>query len=138
MASYTVNQATGAIASTNTWKNMPVTHEASFADLRMSPSGKILTVIGDGLEFFHFNGAAPMTPFKHLLPTVFFQQAGWDNNNHIYALTSVENTSGDGGIYDGGIYAYTVTPTSIDAVPGSPSKVANLNGWDRMFVVPKL
>jgi hypothetical protein len=132
MASYTINEATGGIVSTNTWKDMPVTHEASFAGLRMSPSGKVLVVVGDGLELFHFNGAAPMTPFKYLLPDAgFFVEAGWDNNNHLYAFSVPQSGPS-------GVYAFTVTPTSISPVPGSPFKLTGADGWDRLIVVPKL
>jgi hypothetical protein len=95
----------------------------------MSPSGKLIALAGyPGLEFFHFNGAAPVTPYsKLLLPAVDIDQLAWDNDNHLYALSY---SSGE-------LYVYTVTPTSIKEVSGSPYKVENAYGSSGLIVVPK-
>jgi hypothetical protein len=92
--------------------------------LNMSPSGQLLAVGGNapdggtempGLEIFHFNGANPITPYSGVLTTAPIDQIHWDNNNHVYALS---NSTGK-------LYAYTVTPTSITTVPGSPFTIAS-------------
>jgi hypothetical protein len=61
------------------------------------------------------------------LPTTDVDQLGWDNDNHLYALGySAEE-----------LYVYTVTPTSITEVAGSPYKVQNAYGIKGLIVVPK-
>jgi hypothetical protein len=139
LASYTINDTTGSITSSNTWEKMPYpafpplnlqnNFDVSITGLRMSPSGKLLAVAGHpGLQLFHFNGASPITTFSGLLlPAVNVDQLGWDNNNHLYALSySAEE-----------LYVYTVTPTSISEVAGSPFHVANAYGIKGLTVVPK-
>jgi hypothetical protein len=95
----------------------------------MSPSGKLLAVAGHpGLQLFHFNGASPITTFSGLLlPAVNIDQLGWDNNNHLYALSYSAEA----------LYVYTVTPTKISEVAGSPFHVANAYGIKGLTVVPK-
>jgi hypothetical protein len=92
--------------------------------LEMSPSGKLLVVIGSsGMQIFHFNGAAPITAYSGvLLPNVSIGQVAWDNDNHLYVLGAGE------------LYVLTVTPTSISEVAGSPYTIPGLTG---MIVVPK-
>jgi len=133
LASYTINSATGAIESTNTWADMPKlwgnAGVNSAFTLNMSPSGKLLAVGSyPGLKIFHFNGAAPIRSYSELLlPEVDIDQLAWDNNNHLYALS-----------YSAGeLYVYTVTPTSISKVSGSPYKVENAYGVRGLIVVPK-
>ena len=87
----------------------------------MSQSGKLLAV-GPGLQVFHFNGAEPITKFTGLLPTAPITHIHWDNNNHLYALSSNK------------LYVYTVTPTSVEEVPGSPYTLPNSNALN---VVPR-
>jgi hypothetical protein len=54
-------------------------------------------------------------------------QLAWDNSNHLYALS-----------YESGeLYVYTVTPTSISEVAGSPYKVQGAYGVKGLIVVPK-
>jgi hypothetical protein len=134
LASYTINSTTGAIESTNTWSDMPkLWGDAgvnSAFTLNMSPSGKLLAVGSyPGLKIFHFNGAAPITSYSALLlPEVDIDQLAWDNSNHLYALSySAEE-----------LYVYTVTPTSISEVSGSPYKVKSAYGLKGLIVVPKL
>jgi 6-phosphogluconolactonase (cycloisomerase 2 family) len=127
LASYTINDTTGAIVSTNTWADMPTPQLSAAAFLEMSPSGKLLVVGGDegGIQIFHFNGAAPITPYSGvLLPNIQANQLTWDNNNHLYVLSYLS----------GEIYVFTVTPTSISEVSASPYKIPGLTG---MIVVPK-
>jgi hypothetical protein len=127
LASYTINDTTGAIVSTNTWADMPTPQLSAAAFLEMSPSGKLLVVGGDegGIQIFHFNGAAPITPYSGvLLPNIQANQLTWDNNNHLYVLSYLS----------GEICVFTVTPTSISEVSASPYKIPGLTG---MIVVPK-
>ncbi|MGA2534981.1 MAG: hypothetical protein ABSF53_03125 [Terracidiphilus sp.] len=133
LASYTINEATGGISSTNTWKDMP-SPQVYGSVMEMSPSGKLLALAGgqysdvDGLQIFHFNGAAPITKYSALLlPAVEVDKLAWDNNNHLYALSYESNQ----------LYVYTVTPTSISAAAGSPYSVQNSYGSNGLIVVPK-
>ena len=109
---------------------MPAPALTNIGTMNMSPSGKLLAVAGyPGLQIFHFNGAAPITNYSSLLlPTANIDQLGWDNSNHLYALSYAT----------GKLYVYTVTPTSISAVAGSPYTVANAYGIKGLIVVPKL
>jgi hypothetical protein len=122
LASYTVDTR-GNLVSTNTWENMP-TPSIGVSTMNMSPSGKLLAVGGAGLLVYHFNGAAPITPYSAVLTKSPIDEIHWDNANHLYALS---NSAGK-------LYVFTVTPTSITPVSGSPYSVANPNG---LFVVPK-
>ena len=128
LASYTINNATGGIVSTNTWENMPIPALTNITDMNMSPSGKLLALAGNGLQIFHFNGAAPITEYSSvLLPSITVDQLGWDNNNHLYALSYSAQK----------LYVYMVTPTSITAVAGSPYTVSGAYGRNGLIVVPK-
>ncbi|MGA2534907.1 MAG: hypothetical protein ABSF53_02745 [Terracidiphilus sp.] len=128
MASYTIS-TNGSIVSTNTWENMPVPIITNPSTMSMSISGKLVALGGHpGLQLFHFNGADPITPFGGLLlPSVDVDKIAWDNNNHLYVLSySAER-----------LYVYTVTPTSVSQVAGSPFVVDKAYGSLGMVVVPK-
>lgn len=122
LASFTAD-AKGNLTSTNTSANMP-TPKVNPSSMNMSPSGKLLAVAGSGLQVFHFNGAAPITPYSSILTTALIDRIRWDNSNHLYALSESTNK----------LYVYTVTPTSITQVAGSPYTVNNPNA---LIVVPK-
>jgi hypothetical protein len=128
LASYTINDATGAISSTNTWEKMPTPEITTISNMSMSTSGKLLAVAGTGLQIFHFNGAAPITKYSAvLLSAVKIDQLAWDNDNHLFALS-----------YETGkLYVYTVTPTSIGEASGSPYSVQNPYGLKGLIVVPR-
>jgi hypothetical protein len=51
----------------------------------------------------------------------------WDNSSHLYAL-SYESQK---------IYVFTVTPTNINEVSGSPYAVGGAYGITGLIVVPK-
>ena len=128
LASYTVNPSTGALTSTNTWKELPAPINKGANSMVMSPSGKILALYGQqGLQFFHFNGASPITDFAGLQTTVEIDQMAWDDNNHVYALSDAyaEYSRPFG---QAELFVFTVTPTSIEEVPGSPFPIAGANG----------
>ena len=124
----------GGLSSTNTPKNMP-TPQVAPAVLNMSPSGQFLAVGGGtfptgngtqppGLQVFHFNGANPITSFSKVLTTAPIDAIRWDNNNHLYALSNSTKK----------LYAYTVTSSSVTAVPGSPYTIAAVP--NALVVVP--
>jgi hypothetical protein len=93
--------------------------------LNMSPSGQFLAVGGGGgLQVFHFNGANPITSFSKVLTTAPIDAIRWDKNNHLYALSNSTKK----------LYAYTVTSSSITAVPGSPYTIASTP--NALVVVP--
>jgi hypothetical protein len=123
LASFT-EDTQGNIVSSNTSENMP-SPEVTPSIMNMSPSGKLLALGGNGLQVFHFNGANPITPYSSVLTTAPINQIHWDNSNHLYALSDSTNK----------LYVYTITPTSISAVPGSPfTTIANPTA---LVVVPK-
>ena len=139
LASYMVD-GEGNITSTNTWEDMPyVTSDCGTnypGVMNMSPSGKLLAVINYdyesgyrgpwGLSIFHFNGAAPVTPFGAALnPSESFFSMSWDNNNHLYALSDLA------------LHVYSITPTAITEAPGSPYSIDNAKWWGGLVVVAK-
>jgi hypothetical protein len=69
---------------------------------------------GPGLQVFHFNGANPITAYSGILTAAPIDAIQWDSNNHLYALSNSTKK----------LYAYTVTSSSITAVPGSPYTIA--------------
>ena len=135
LESYTVDSA-GNLSTTNTQDQMPIPAVGPTV-MNLSPSGSFLAVGGNvsccsqevallgtnGLQVFHFNGADPITPYSKTLTTAPIDEIHWDNSNHLYALSSST----------GKLYVYTVTSTSITAVPGSPYNVAAPNA---LVVVP--
>jgi WD40 repeat protein len=107
----------GNLSTTSTHSNMPAVAVGYVNDLRMSPSGKLLAVAGQGgLQVFHYSGGSPITHDTGLLTTENITEMYWDNANHLYAIAS-----GSGGY----IHVYTVTPTSASEAPGSPYPIAN-------------
>jgi hypothetical protein len=113
LATYTADNA-GNLSTTSTYNNMPTTNVGLVFDLKMSPSGKLLAVAGlNGLQLFHFNGSNPITHYTGLIIASDIEQCYWDNSNHLYALSSGGNK----------LYVFTVTPTSVSQVPGSPYTV---------------
>jgi hypothetical protein len=124
IATYTA-AADGKISTTSTYHNMPSAETVAYQGyptnglMRMSPSGKLLAVVGSGLEIFHFNGANPITKYKTLLANKPITQVYWDNNNHLYAIEWNGTSS------TGKLYVYTVSPTSATEAPGSPYTISS-------------
>jgi hypothetical protein len=128
LASYKI-ESNGNLISTNTWKNV-VTPTVCPTSLYMSPAGNLLTVAGNevdcgfephgstGLQLFHFNGANPITSYGKPITTASIDQVSWDSNNHLYALSKSTNK----------LYVYTVTPTKVTQVSGSPYTIPGLSG----------
>lgn len=93
LASYSIDNSTGAISSTDSYENMP---QVSVVPRSMSISwtGKLLAVGGEpGLQLFHFNGAAPASCYeKLLLPNIQIDQLAWDTSN-LYTLLVMNPSS---------------------------------------------
>lgn len=123
VASYTIDNSTGSIKSTNTSKNMPTTSHSY--PVAMSPAGNLLAAGGqgetNGVAVFHFNGAAPATYYTTILPGVEVDEVAWDKSNHLYALSYASDK----------LYVYTVTTTAVTPVAGSPYSVpgAAIGAW---------
>ncbi|MGB6676884.1 MAG: hypothetical protein WBE44_09360 [Terriglobales bacterium] len=110
LAAYTVD-GSGNLTTKSTYSNMPTSSVNSVLDIDMAPSGKLLAVGGTaGLQVFHFNGSNPITHYTGLLTTDEICQFFWDNDNHLYAISSKS----------GKLFVFTVTPTSVSQAPGSP------------------
>jgi hypothetical protein len=115
LATYTSNGA-GSLSTKSTFWNMPTTAVKYVADIRMSPSGKLLAVGGTaGLQIFHFNGANPITRYTGLLTKSEIDQMFWDDDSHLYALSRSA----------GKLFVFTITPTSVGQAPGSPYAISN-------------
>jgi hypothetical protein len=111
IASFTVG-STGELTSTNTFENMPPVETTGNNLMSISPSGTVLAYsVGTGVQFFHFNGADPVTPFTGTIGTsgkIVSMQ--WDNSDHLYAVNGAS----------GKLHVYTATPTSVVETAGSP------------------
>jgi hypothetical protein len=128
LASYTMDSS-GNLTTTNTYRNMPAPRVYPGV-MNMSPSGKLLAIASPtdysscncgtanwgtaGLQVFHFNGANPITRYSGTLTKTPIDSIHWDNANHLYALS----------YSTGKLYVYTVTPTSITPVSGSPYPIS--------------
>ncbi len=129
LATYSEDQ-TGNLTTTSTASNMPKVATNGINTMWMSPSGNLLAVGGAaGLQVFHFNGANPITNYTGLLTKDPITQVFWDNNNHLYALSS--------GTSSGKLYVFTVTPTSHWQAPGSPYSITNPYWPDGLIVLPR-
>ena len=124
LASYTI-QSNGDLVSTNKWEDMPQLATSinggvsAFNRLMlMNPAGNILAVsVGTGVQFFHFNGANPITPFTGVIGTAnHINNMAWDDNNHLYALD----------YFSGELHVYTATATSVVEAAGSPYTPPNV------------
>jgi hypothetical protein len=105
--------AKGNLTTTSTYKNMPKVAVGD-VNLKMAPSGEILAAFGSkGLQVFHFNGGEPITNDAILVQNVDFEQAYWDDNDHLFAVSQKT----------GKLYVFKVTPTSITHAPGSPYSI---------------
>jgi hypothetical protein len=135
LVSYAVD-ANGNISTTNPGIEAP-SPAVGPTMMKMSPSGDLLAVAGgkaliapisvsiagNGLQIFHFNGPDPITPYSKVLTSDSIDQMQWDDNDHLFALSDSTHK----------LYVYTVTPTSITPAPGSPYTIASANG---LVVVP--
>jgi hypothetical protein len=128
LASFTINNTTGAISSTNSYTNMPAVM-GSASSIGMSWAGNLLAIGGSGLQLYHFNGAAPPTKDGNvLLPGVAIGAVAWDKSSHLYALSYSANK----------LYVFNVTSTGVATqAAGSPYTVNGAYGYKGMIAVPK-
>jgi hypothetical protein len=125
LATYTVH-SDGNLTTKSAYWNMPTTANQGVYDVEISPSGKLLAVAGTaGLEVFHFNGSKPITPYTGLLENDEIDQCLWDNDNHLYAISSKSNR----------LFVFTVTPTGYYQAPGSPYVIGPVTGT-QVIVLP--
>ena len=125
LATYTAD-ISGNLTTKCTYSNMPRTAVQNVNDLKMSPSGNLLAVAGTtGLQVFHFHGSNPITKYTGLLTKNQVDQVAWDNRHHLYAISRAT----------GKLFVFTVTPTSVSKVPGSPYTITNL---DNIAVLPTM
>jgi hypothetical protein len=114
LATYTADDK-GNLSTTSTHSNMPESSVVKVKDMKMSPSGNLLAVAGNGgLQIFRFNGSVPITRYTGLLTKDEIDQCFWDNQNHLYSIS--RNA--------GKLYVFTITPTSYVQAPGSPYTIA--------------
>jgi hypothetical protein len=111
VASYTV-ESNGNLVSTNTYENMPKFAGVPNSQMILNPTGNILAVsVGTGIQFFHFNGASPVTHFTGVIGTSgFISKMTWDKASHLYALNELS----------GRLHVYTVTSDKVVEASGSP------------------
>jgi len=115
LATYAADRS-GNLTTRSTFSNMPVTAVQYVADLKMSPTGKLLAVAGTaGLQVFHLNGANPITHYTGLIVKGEVDQMFWDNDNHLYAISRSASQ----------VFVFTITPTSVSQAAGSPYTVTN-------------
>ena len=122
LATYTAD-ANGHLSTNDTYATMPATPiiKGPFGELKISPSGTLLAVGGyGGLQVFYFNGANPITGYTGVLTTDQISAIAWDNNNHLYAITSNLYASNTPVTNPNKLYVFTVTDTAVTPAPGSP------------------
>lgn len=112
LASYTAD-ANGNLTTKRTVDTMP-SISARPLSMSISPSGKLLAIsLGSGgFQVFHFNGSYPITKFtgvRHSSET--FLQFGWDQANHLYALSTTN------------LHVYSATSSGVTEVAGSPYSI---------------
>jgi hypothetical protein len=119
LAVYTVSSS-GNLTTSSTTQNMAVVDVGENINaMNTSPAGNLLAVAGQsGLQVFHFNGAEPITHYTGLLTKTEVDQIFWDNNNHLYGISSEANK----------LWVFTVTPTGYSEAPGSPYSVDSPQG----------
>jgi hypothetical protein len=105
------------------------------ASMAINPQGNLLAVsaatsdpfssakYGPGLQVFHFNGAKPITGYSNVLTRNPISSIAWDKSHHLYATSRATNR----------LYVFTITPTSIKPVAGSPF---TLSGPSTLVVRP--
>lgn len=114
LVSYTI-QPDGSVVSTNSWESLPTL--AGFTppgggQMKLNAAGTVLAVtVGTGIQFFHFNGADPITPLTGIIGTSgYISTMSWDSANHLYALNAKS----------GRLHVYTATSSGVVEAPGSP------------------
>jgi len=118
LASYTIGSS-GDLTSTNTEADMPTINTYWNYDLEMeiNPAGNVLAVTtGTGIQFFHFNGADPITKLTGIIgESGAIVSMAWSGNT----LYAVNNASGK-------LHVYDVSTTKVVEAAGSPYSLGAL------------
>lgn len=114
IATVAINTTTGAQSTSSTYSNMPESDVEFVNSVVMAPGGKLLAVGGqNGLQIFNFNPSGQATVNTGLISRANIKALYWDNHNHLYAISSVDNA----------LHVFTVTATSVTEAPGSPYSI---------------
>ncbi len=121
IATYAIDTTDGTVSTNSTYSNMPSVDVQTIDWLSMSPSGNLLAVAGrtaagtGGLQIFNFNPDGQATENTGLLVNQEIDMCYWDNDNHLYAISTESNQ----------LFVFTVTPTSAAQAPGSPYSISS-------------
>jgi hypothetical protein len=91
-------------------ESMAINPQGNLLAVSAATSNPFSTKDGPGLQVFHFNGGKPITGYSNILTKNPINSVAWDKSNHLYATSRATNK----------LYVFTITPTSITAVAGSP------------------
>ena len=83
--------------------------------MSISPAGNLLAVGGMGFQIYRFEGGDPIEYYitqSVLQPNNQFLEFGWDQSNHLYALSK------------DGVRVYNITTSSYSEAPGSPVEIS--------------
>lgn len=91
--------------------------------MSISPGNNMVVIGGPaGFQIFHYNPTTSITHYSSVLqPKNAFEEFGWDNSNHLYALSK------------DGLRVYNITTKSYSESPGSPVAIG---GATSEIVVP--
>jgi hypothetical protein len=114
IATLAINTANGSQSTKSTYSNMPESDVVYVNSVKMSPSGKLLAVGGsNGLQIFNFNSSGQATVNTGLVSRANIKAMYWDNHNHLYAISSVDNA----------LHVFTVIASSATEAAGSPYSI---------------
>ncbi|MEA2541623.1 MAG: hypothetical protein QOH35_2989 [Acidobacteriaceae bacterium] len=122
LASYTVDYY-GNLFYNGAMLKPAINPQGTLLAVSAATSDPMYTKDGPGLQVFHFNGGKPITGYSNVLTRDPISSVAWDKNYHLYATSRATNK----------LYVFTITPTSITPVPGSPF---TLNGPSTLVVRP--
>jgi hypothetical protein len=103
--------------------SMTINPQGNLLAVEGASSDPILAKYGPGLQVFHFNGSKPITGYSNILTKDPISSIAWDKSYHLYATSHATNK----------LYVFTITPTSITPVAGSPF---TLSGPSTLVVRP--
>lgn len=117
LASFSI-QSDGSLTSSNTNDDMPTVSRAPGV-VSVSPDGTLVAIDQPGgFQLFHFNGAAPLTVFTPVIPTTEeIDQFAWDNQGHLFALSS-----------QGELYVFSISSSGALQAQGSPYSIQGALG----------
>jgi hypothetical protein len=102
---------------------MVINSQGNLLAVSAATSDPFYTKDGPGLQVFHFKGGNPITGYSNILTKDPISSVAWDKSYHLYATSRATNK----------LYVFTITPTSITPVAGSPF---TLSGPSTLVVRP--